>query len=621
MLILLLGIQSLFAQTSVLPSPQLPLEAHEKLITVMATNDIHGALETLSNLSAHVQAIRQGTELIYGKVQAGFLLLDGGDQFQGTLTSNFDEGQSLFKAMNQMGYDAIVPGNHDYDFGPLNWLEDKVSERTEDKNPRGAFIRLIQNAQFSVLSGNTFYKESFYSIAGEKLKVEGNGCKTDGIVDWNRVLRAEFVKPYQIFNRAGLRIAVIGLDHGRTPSTTTEANVSDLCFNDEADSYLQIQNEIKDQADVFIIVMHNGDVPEYSKKGEKKTELQYKSEEGSNVVRKILEKGGVVHAVVAGHTHQDNRRWIEGVPFVQSGADGHGYGRIDLIYNTATKKVENYKSKLFSSLSVKMKTCPKYNPYFCQFDTAQKQVLIQGQKLKPIAGVNETYLEAKQNVHQIASRKLGHMEKAISKHRYKESALADWMTDALRLSSGAEIAFMNASGIRTNLKAGELLYEQFFRVLPFNNRTVIIDSINGSQLQSLLEKSIKTCGKYGALMQSGLRVSFIKDCSKEKTTQMDSSAELVKVETLSGEVLFDREQGLTTLSPERKFKIATLDYLASGKSEFGHFDDGTAVYSDLGITRDTLADYLQEQPLNSSSYPDGRWKLFSGNESPTRAAN
>lgn len=87
-------------------------------ITILATNDIHGGIDSstlqdgsieggLAAFSGTVQAIKTGLKGRLGD-QAGVLVVDAGDQFQGTLISNYNEGRLLFQAMSQVGYDVAI---------------------------------------------------------------------------------------------------------------------------------------------------------------------------------------------------------------------------------------------------------------------------------------------------------------------------------------------------------------------------------------------------------------------------------------------------------------------------------------------------------------------------------
>jgi 5'-nucleotidase len=65
------------------------------------------------------------------------VMLDGGDEFQGSLFFTTYQGQTEAEMMNRIGYDAMAVGNHEFDLGP---------------EPLGKFV---ETAEFAVLSGNT----------------------------------------------------------------------------------------------------------------------------------------------------------------------------------------------------------------------------------------------------------------------------------------------------------------------------------------------------------------------------------------------------------------------------------------------------------------------------------
>lgn len=46
------------------------------------------------------------------------LLVSGDDQFQGTLFYTYYKGQVAAEMMNNLGYDAMTTGNHEFDDGP-----------------------------------------------------------------------------------------------------------------------------------------------------------------------------------------------------------------------------------------------------------------------------------------------------------------------------------------------------------------------------------------------------------------------------------------------------------------------------------------------------------------------
>jgi len=100
-------------------------------LTILHTNDFHSRFEPISkydsgcgaedNLEGKcfggtarlITAIKEARERANNS-----LLLDGGDQFQGTLYYTYYKGKVAAEMMNKLGYDAMTVGNHEFDDGP-----------------------------------------------------------------------------------------------------------------------------------------------------------------------------------------------------------------------------------------------------------------------------------------------------------------------------------------------------------------------------------------------------------------------------------------------------------------------------------------------------------------------
>ena len=122
--VLLLG---LFSQPSI--------ASHDKVyeITILHTNDFHARFRPISkydnNCSQKNNAKGKcfgGTARLISAVEdarsrhSNTILLDGGDQFQGTLFYNLYKGKVAAEMMNKLGYDGMAVGNHEFDDGPEN---------------------------------------------------------------------------------------------------------------------------------------------------------------------------------------------------------------------------------------------------------------------------------------------------------------------------------------------------------------------------------------------------------------------------------------------------------------------------------------------------------------------
>jgi len=92
-------------------------------ITLLHTNDTHSRLESFTPFGEPLQGgvARRKTLINTIRQDEGVenvLLVDAGDFVQGTLFYNAWEGSADIMALNDLGYDAVTLGNHEFDLGP-----------------------------------------------------------------------------------------------------------------------------------------------------------------------------------------------------------------------------------------------------------------------------------------------------------------------------------------------------------------------------------------------------------------------------------------------------------------------------------------------------------------------
>jgi 5'-nucleotidase len=581
-------------------------------ITILATNDIHGDIEPtrlgdgsmeggLAAFSGTVRAVKTGLMRRFGH-QAGVLVLDAGDQFQGTLISNHNEGKLLFQAMSQVGYDAVITGNHDYDFGPVGWLVDTA---TENQDPRAALKAALAYAQFPLISANTFLRASLRDAAGNQVEVKPQGCEPivaagqpTPQIDWDKAATLDFLKPYVIKDIAGVRVAIIGVDNMTTPVTTTPANVKDLCFEREAEAYLRVRAQLDGKADVFVLLIHDGNANTHDLTAMVHTML----------LSPHPARGAVVDAVVSGHTHFIDEVTVGGVPIIQSGANGKAYGRIDLTFDPRLGGVDPAKTKLYAGVETFQTKCALKAKDYCTVDSATNALIYEGEPFQNDEAIVQLIAMERQAIAPLAGQVLGTATSKVETNYTEESALADALTDIFRKISSADVALINTGGIRAALETGEVTYEKLFRVFPFNNHGVVIGPMRASVLLSALTRSAQACGDYGALMESGLKVVLQKDCNPPSgKVGTDPNAKLLRVETLAGQVLLDTATGIPAVGSEDPLlSIATLDFLAAGGSGYVMLSD-VPVITDIGILRETMKDAMVTAPVTFTPSMDGRW--------------
>lgn len=148
-------------------------------LTILHTNDFHARFEPISKYDSGCSAedntegkcfggsARLITAINDAKARTNnHILVDGGDQFQGTLFYTYYKGKLAAEMMNLMGYDAMTVGNHEFDDGPevLRGFMDAVS-----------FPVLMSNADVSgePLLADVLMKSSVIERGGEKLGLIG----------------------------------------------------------------------------------------------------------------------------------------------------------------------------------------------------------------------------------------------------------------------------------------------------------------------------------------------------------------------------------------------------------------------------------------------------------------
>jgi 5'-nucleotidase len=618
-----------------------PLAPTERLITILGTNDIHGAIETDANgkggmalWAGIVQSIRQGLARSHPG-QAAVVLLDGGDQYQGTLISSHTEGQTIIQEMRLIGYDGVVPGNHDYDFGPLDppvppgakpIFNDQVfgpiDRNDPTKDPRGVIRLRAQDLKPPLdprnpplmdnifVSANTFLVAGLVDTQGRRVAIKDpQGCVPTNpaqVIDFTRSAQPNegYILPFRILpNRAGLTVAVIGLDTHETPSTTDISNISDLCFADEATAYAAVRARIEmfvragriPRPDLFFIATHNGD----SATGP------------STFLKPLLDKlGSSVDAVIAGHTHQSNRVVVGNVHAIQSGANGQHFGRIDLIFDTAQKKVVAAQSANFIEFSTQ--GCDPKAARYCQVSGGS--LLYEGVPVQPVAVIDQLTRQARAALGTLPQRQEGIVQGVVKPDRIRDSALGEVFTDAMRSAfPGAQIAINNNGGLRTPMPPLVtaatrfplmLTFDDLFRLLPFNNH-VMRGKIPAKVLVAALTQAAQTCGQFPGLSFSGIQATYRRNCAPGNS-QVDPQAVLLSARVGSIDLTAAGAPDIDTLAP---------DFLADGGDTYLMFRGQP--WQDTGIVlREALADLGASGGIDWNHPIDHRWKNVNTQQDP-----
>ncbi|WP_068498534.1 5'-nucleotidase C-terminal domain-containing protein [Paenibacillus kribbensis] len=180
-----------------------------KHITILHTNDTHA--HVVANDKEMGFAKLAGIIDQYRASNPNTLLLDDGDTVHGTTFATLVNGESIVKVINKLRYDAMVPGNHEFNYG---WKH---------------LVELSKEIQFPVLSANI--------------------KQTDG---------TRLFKPYVIKEVDGVKIGIIGLTTPETAYKTNPKNVEGIQFTDPAAEAKAAVDEIRSKVDVVVVLGHLG---------------------------------------------------------------------------------------------------------------------------------------------------------------------------------------------------------------------------------------------------------------------------------------------------------------------------------------------------------------------------
>ncbi|NOX36675.1 MAG: bifunctional metallophosphatase/5'-nucleotidase [Calditrichaeota bacterium] len=427
-------------------------------ITVFFTNDIHGGIvekkaEFLNPEFPPVLGGGASAAAIIKKVKAqareqGFsvITIDAGDIFQGTLVGTLSKGKAVVEYMNRVGYDACVPGNHDFDLGKDNLIE------------------LIKASQFAWVSCNIF--------------------DTETGTPW------KWVKPWIIIERNGLKIGITGATTVGTRYMSFPENIKGLEFRPEIPSLQKAVDQLRENgADLVIALVHLG-LPYDPRQGY----LQLKQTTLESVLKKHY-----VNAMEVAH-------FVKGIDLLLGGHLHRGYAEpwVDPVNHTIC--IQNYgnMSNLgWINLYVEMTTRTIYT--FDYPADASTLLLLQEDEFWPDSVIYR-FIKQQQAIYEKGFEEvIGEARTTLTRSSIGESPLNNLITDAMRLQVNADFAFTNFGGIRADLKKGPITRADVFRVLPFGNQIVTFHA-TGKFIKDILEQKLKGGGR--GLAISGGKVIF-----------------------------------------------------------------------------------------------------------------
>lgn len=508
-------------------------------VVVLFENDVHCAVEGYAKLAAQIALEEQRTPFV--------TVVSSGDFVQGDVVGSVTQGESIVDIMNQIGYDYVTLGNHEFDFG-IRQMQSLMQKLAAD----------VVCANFTDLSTGRLCFSPYGIERYGDVEIAFLGLATPAT--------ATSVSPMTFQDAEGNLLYSFNPDSTSPDSASTgnqEAEggaVGNDNFFCNAQKYIDLARA--DGADYVVVLSHLGDV----KEGDYPTSEEFVGK--TKGVDVLLD--GHSHSVIP-HKYVQN---AEGEPVLlaSTGASFEYVGKLELSVE-GEFAVELLKS-----------------------GTLQDDAAVAGY----VEEVKQGVLEAGERIVGESLFELpaldGQGEWLV---RERETAIGNFCADAFRIVLGTDIAMINGGGIRSGIAAGDITYNNLFSVFPFGNIACTV-SLSGEQLRDVLEVSVGALPqRSGSFMQvSGVR--FKVDVSVEPSLEFDDNGLFVRVKDGAQrrvscvEVLDSVTGNYAPVVDDKIYTLGGIDYNLIELGSDGMFRYTKPLQNDLGLDVEILERYLQQ---------------------------
>lgn len=410
---------------------------------IVHTNDVHARVNAgedgsvgYAKLATMIKTARSITNNV--------LVLDAGDVTHGTNFANLFNGETIGELLVMTGYDAVAPGNHDFNYGIENLLTlaDEASAVSDIK----------------VLSANITNED------GELL-----------------------FQPYQIYDFNGFKVCVIGLTTPDTktkshPKNTVGVEFDNPVIYENAQAAIDLAHEI---ADYVVVLGHIGTV----------------ADGDSGLTSTIIcENIDGIDLFIDGHSHSvlSGDNYVNGTLVVSAGQYMNNVGVVDILVENGEVASEN--AFLIPSDAV---LDPANSDLAKQYgitevpDDPEVAAYIESVN----AAIEARFSEVVATIPEDLDGEREHV-------RTGKTNLSQIVCDAITAETGADFTIVNGGGIRASLSAGDVTLGEVNSVLPFTNIVTVCEITGDEVYQALEHGYSMLPETNGAFSQTDLDVTY-----------------------------------------------------------------------------------------------------------------
>ena len=409
-------------------APSAPAEStksEEKDTVILHTNDVHGRIVEEKGVIGDAK-LATVIEQERAKSNQNTLVVDAGDAFQGLPISNSTKGEARAEILNQMQYDAMAVGNHEFDFGL-----DEVKKYKEI-------------LKFPLLSSNTY-------VNGARL------FEASTIVDKDKTVEGdEFV--------------VIGVTTPETATKTHPKNIKGVTFTDPISEVNKVIEEVQAKARAegkdykhYVVLAHLG--------VDTTTPVEWRGSTLAEALSKNPRLKGKRVTVIDGHSHTvASTTYGDNVTYNQTGSYLHNVGKV--IYKS--RQLLGNPTLIAAADAKKLTANPKVEKLVK--DIKQKY---DAENAVEVVSNSPVELNGDRENVRVRETNLGNVV-ADSLYQYGQTGF----------SHPTDIAVTNGGGLRETIAKGKPITKgNVIAVLPFGN-TISQIQVTGQQVLDMFEKSL-----------------------------------------------------------------------------------------------------------------------------------
>lgn len=481
--------------------------------------------------------------------------LDSGDLFQGAPIFNIFRGEAEVRAMSMAGLDAMALGNHEFDHGPENVLQ-----------------QFANYADFELLAANYEFEDDAKPFA-----------KSFDII----------VKPFVIYNVDGLKLGIIGMGNLSSMNSLEDGTNSLGILPKETLQTVQFYtNFLREEVDLVVLLDHLG--------------LTEDEVLARNICGLDLILGGHHHIALSPPKlidYNPDEKYIAAQPDMDAeivtvdsegeeedpevGADPDGS---DPPRGIGECKPEHRRQTLLAHPNA-------FSKFVSRLDIVvrDKKIVSHKFKLFPIDStvpedadtrdVLQDYIEEMAQT-LLLDRVITTATEPLRRFGSSggDSMLGNLVAEAMQYRRYIETEFCvtNSLGIRTDILAGPITYEQMYNVMPFEN-TITTMILSGIEVQELLDFATRSSAERGCNSQIQVSgISFTMNCRTGKAEDIHVNGE--------------------PLERARAYDMCTNDYMAWGGSGFRMLKRNTTKVNTGIPIREAMIQYMRDIPALPACY-------------------